>query len=179
MSARQTSSSDPRRPVHPPLVHVPIGAVVIAAVCDVVSSVGGASHGWAQTWYTAGSCALIVGAAVLCLAVIAGLVDRARRTERGSGERAAVTRHAIAMSLMSAACVADLVLRDTRYDSAQHTPAVVLVLSLVTVALATLGGELGGWLVYRGGVGVESHSPPRAGASDAPGIVPVRLTGGR
>lgn len=34
------------RPVHPPLVHAPIGGVIVAAVCDVVSLVGGDGHAW-------------------------------------------------------------------------------------------------------------------------------------
>jgi uncharacterized membrane protein len=144
--------------------------VVIAAACDVVSSVGGASHGWAQSWFKSGSYALIVATAMLVLAVIAGFVDRARRTVGGGGERAAVNRHALVMSLLGAACVTDVVLRTTRYDSARHTPAVVLALSLVAVALATLGGELGGRLVYRRGIGIDPPAPPKSRPGDAPPI---------
>jgi uncharacterized membrane protein len=167
---RSAISSDPRSPIHPPLVHAPIGGVVIAAACDVVSGVGGASHGWAQTWFRGGSYALIVATAVLVMAVVAGFVDRARRTARGSGERAAVNRHAVVMSLMGAACVTDVVLRTTHYESARHTPVLVLALGLVAVALATLGGELGGRLVYRHGIGIDAPAPPKPRPGDAPPI---------
>jgi uncharacterized membrane protein len=34
------SDSPPRRALHPPLVHAPIGAVMIAALCDLVSIAG-------------------------------------------------------------------------------------------------------------------------------------------
>jgi uncharacterized membrane protein len=170
MVARPAISLDPRRPIHPPLVHAPIGGVVIAAACDVVSSVGGASHGWAQSWFKGGSYALSVSTAMLVAAVIAGLIDRARHTIGGSRERAAVNRHALAALLLGAVCVADLVLRTTRYDSAQHTPAVVLALGLVAVALAMLGGELGGRLVYRRGIGIDPPAPPKPRPGDAPPI---------
>ena len=149
---------------------------MIGAACDLVSSVGGASHGWAQSWFKGGSYALVVASPVLVLAVIAGFVDRARRTVGGSEERAAVNRHAVAMLLMGAVCVADVVLRSTRYESPQHTPAVVLVLSLVAVVLATLGGELGGRLVYRRGIGIDPPTPhdaparPKPRPGDAPAI---------
>lgn len=163
MSARDIRSV-PRRAFHPPLAHIPIGGVVIAAVCDVVSIAGGSSHVWARTWFKGGSYALIVGTAVLFLAVITGLVERSRRTAGGSADRRSVNRHAITMSLLGAVCVVDLIVRNNHYASARHTPGVVLALTIVALALAAVGGELGGRLVYRRGLGVslppmrDSHS---------------------
>lgn len=169
MAARHASRSGQRRPIHPPLVHAPIGAVVIAVACDLVSALGGASHVWAQTWFKGGTYALSVGTAILVLTAIAGFADRARRTGPGSAGRAAVNRHAAVMLLMGAVCVIDLVLRTGQYDSAQHTPALVLVVTLVALALATVGGELGGRLVYRGGIGVDAKARPRDVRAIAPG----------
>jgi uncharacterized membrane protein len=169
MPARHANAPPPRRPLHPPLVHAPIGAVVIAAVCDLVSLVGGSSHGWAHTWFNAATYALGVGTAALLAAAIAGFVDRARHSAAGSPDRAAVNRHAGVMSLMGIVCVIDLVVRISRHDSAPHTPAVLLALTLVALALAALGGELGGRLVYRAGMGVR---PPAATkrSGDGPAI---------
>jgi uncharacterized membrane protein len=165
MTGNQASGSDRRRPLHPPLVHVPIGGVVIAAACDLVSGAGGASHDWARTWFKGATYALLVGTALLFLAAIAGFADRTRQTHARSPQRAAVDRHAAVMSLMGVACVADLILRTDHYGSAQHTPAVVLALTLAALLLATLGGELGGRLVYRYGIAVDAPAPPeRAGA---------------
>jgi uncharacterized membrane protein len=176
MAAKHASSPDHRRAIHPPLVHAPIGGVVIAAACDVVSAVGGASQDWAQTWFKGGTYALIVGSAVLVLAAIAGFADRARRTDVGSRDRAAVNRHAAVMSLMGVVCVADVILRTTDHGSAQYTPAVVLVLTLAALMIATLGGDLGGRLVYRAGIGVDSEAPAKARPGDVPAIAP-ELTG--
>jgi uncharacterized membrane protein len=145
---------------------------VIAAVCDLVSLIGGASHDWAHTWFRAGSDVLIVGTALLLLAALAGFADRARRTAAGSADRAAVDRHAVVMSLMGVACIVDVVLRSTRYDGAQHTPAVVLGLTLAALGLATVGGELGGRLVYRAGVGVHRAPAVTAPTGDAAAIGP-------
>ena len=160
MTSNQDSSSDRRRPLHAPLVHVPIGGVVIAAACDLVSGVGGASHDWAQTWFKGATYALLVGTALLVPAAVAGVADRARQTAARSPQRAAVDRHAAVMSMMGVACVADLILRTDHYGSAQHTPAIVLALTLAALTLATLGGELGGRLVYRGGIAVDGPAPP-------------------
>jgi uncharacterized membrane protein len=143
---------------------------VIAAVCDLASVIGGASHDWAHTWFRAGSDGLIVGTAVLLVAVIAGFADRARRADAGGPHRAAVNRHAAVMSLMGVVCVVDLLLRTNDYDSAQHTPAVVLVLTLLALALATLGGELGGRLVYRTGIGVQGRAAATVPSGDTPAI---------
>jgi uncharacterized membrane protein len=139
--------------------------VVIAAACDLVSAVGCASHARAQTWFKGGTYALIVGTAVLVLAAIAGFADLARRTDVGSSDRASVNRHAAVMSLMGVVCVVDLIQRTTDYGSAQHTPAVVLALTLL--ALATVGGELGGRLVYRAGIGVQPPATQRPGETPA------------
>jgi uncharacterized membrane protein len=177
--AKHASNSDQRRAIHPPLVHAPIGGAVIAAADDRVSAVGCASHARAQTWFKGGTYALIVGTAVLVLAAIAGFADLARRTDVGSSDRASVNRHAAVMSLMGVVCVVDLIQRTTDYGSAQHTPAVVLVLvpTLTALTLATLGGELGGRVVYRAGIGVHSQAGPNARPGDARAIVPADLTG--
>jgi uncharacterized membrane protein len=146
-------------------------------VCDLVSAAGGA-HDWAKTWFKGGTYALTVGASLLGVAAIAGFADRARRTDGGSPERAAVNRHAAVMSMMGAVCVADLILRSGHYASAQHAPAVVLALTLAALALATLGGELGGRLVYRGAIGVDSRAPATPRTGDARAIAATELPEG-
>jgi uncharacterized membrane protein len=167
MRAHRGNASPLPRQLHPPLVHAPIGAVLVAAVCDLVSVIGGASHGWAHTWFKGGSYALIVGTAALILAAASGFVDRARKTAAGSRERASASKHAAVMALMGAVCVVDLLLRIDRYSSAQHTPVVVLVLTLLAAGFAAVGGELGGRLVYRRGVGVQPRPAAKA-RPDAP-----------
>lgn len=170
MPANHRNASPPPRPLHPPLVHAPIGGVVVAAVCDLVSVIGGASHGWAHTWFKGGSYALIVATAALFLAAVSGFIDRARQTDPGSRERTGANKHAAVMALMVTACIVDLLLRTNRYDSAHDTPVVVLVLTLLAAGLAAVGGELGGRLVYRRGVGVRPQPATLVRPGDTPAI---------
>lgn len=170
MAVNHRAGSPPRRALRPPLVHAPIGGVVIAAVCDLVSVVGGTSHDWAQTWFKAGSYALIVGTGVLFAAAATGFVDRARHAVAGSRGRGDSNRHAAVMTLMVTVCVLDVVVRSTTYEAARHVPAVVLALTLLALGFAAAGGELGGPLVYRAGIGVQSRSSAKAPQRDAPAI---------
>jgi uncharacterized membrane protein len=114
-----------------------------------------------------------VGTAALIPAAASGFVDRARHTDAGSRERPGASRHAAVMALMGAVAVVDLLLRVDHHSSAQHTPAVVLVLTLLAAGLAAVGGALGGRLVYRRGVGVQ----PRAAATARPDGMPAVADG--
>jgi uncharacterized membrane protein len=161
-----------RRPLHPPLVHIAIGGVVAASVCDVVSTVA-ATHPSARAWFVGGSYALIIGTTVLILAAIAGLADRARSTQKGSVQRSKVNRHALVMSFLGLVCIVDLVLRNNVYSTHKSTPAAVLALTLVALVVMVAGGELGGRLVYRQGVGVRSAERADSGpemAAQAPEV---------
>jgi uncharacterized membrane protein len=164
VATHDDTDSRPARALHPPLVHAPIGGVVIAALCDLISLAGGSSYGWAHSWFKGGSYALTVGTGGMLVAGVAGFVDRARHSVGGSGERRAVNRHAAVMTLMTVVSVVDVLLRIAAYDAARHTPVVVLVMTLMALALAAAGGELGGRLVYRAGIGV---APPAPGSMTA------------
>jgi uncharacterized membrane protein len=142
-----------RRPVHPPLVHAPVGGVIIAAVCDVVSAASD-GHSWSRSWFQTGSYALIVGTAIMVITVATGFIERSRRTGARTRERAAVNRHAVVMGLLAVVCVVDLILRINLYSAVTRTPVAALVLTLVALVLTVVGGELGGRLAYRLGIGV-------------------------
>lgn len=161
MTSRKIPSGTSWRPFHPPLVHVPIGGVIGAATCDIVSAAAGSSRPWARTWFHGGSVALMIGTVVMLLAVAAGLADRARRVPRTSPDRPRVNRHATVMSVLAVTCVLDLTLRNNRYPHASHTPLPVLVFTLVASALTVAGGELGGRVVYCG------HGTATSGSGDA------------
>lgn len=163
MNPKPASSATGGGPLHPPLTDVPIGAIVITAVVDVASSTG-AGHSWARELYRAGTSSLMIGTAVLFLAVAAGLLDRARTTRRGSPPRRAVNVHAWLMTAVGLLAIANILVRRQGYPGAQHTPAVVLVLSLITVVVTVIGGALGGKLVYRGGIGVAPEAGNPRGA---------------
>jgi uncharacterized membrane protein len=138
-----------RMPLHPPLVHIPIGALLSAAVLDVVSALSGTGHGSARDLYRAGTWVLIIGTTVMFVAALAGLADRSGTTEPGSSARRAANRHAAVMTVVLLLSVVDLVLRRQHYAAAGSTPAAVLVLEAFAVVLTIVGGHAGGRLVHR------------------------------
>jgi uncharacterized membrane protein len=71
--------------------------------------------------------------------------------------RGRVNRHAVLMSLMAGAAVLDLALRCLIYPNADRMPGIVLAITLFVLALSLVGGDLGGRLTYRLGVGVRSQ----------------------
>lgn len=94
-------------PVHPPLTAVPIGAIVITAVLDVASAAG-SDQTWAREVYRAGTFALMIGTAVLVVAIATGLADRSRTTTASSEARHKVNVHALLMAAVGLLAVADI-----------------------------------------------------------------------
>lgn len=133
---------------HPPLVHVPIGASITAAVLDVISAATGFGHGSARALYEAATWVLMVGMGVMFVAALAGLADRRRVLERGSAARRGVNQHAVIMGTVMVLTIVELTMRRQQYPDAGATPAVVLVVEAITVALMIFGLHVGGRLVY-------------------------------
>src|SRR4051794_19932569 len=111
------------RPWHPLLTHVPIGAIVIATVLDVLSASGGGAHPWARDLFRVGTYALMTGMGVMVLAIIAGVVDRHRFTAASSRPRRGANVHAALMTTLAALCVLEITLRRNVYADAHATPA--------------------------------------------------------
>ncbi|GAA3263552.1 DUF2231 domain-containing protein [Nonomuraea helvata] len=146
------------RPLHPPLTHAPIGAILIATVLDVISVIDGGAHPWARDLFHTGTYVLMTGMGVMFLAIIAGVIDRRRLTAASSRPRQGADVHAALMTALAVVCVLEITLRRNVYADAHATPAVVTGLSVLALALVTVGGELGGRLVYRAGVGVRGDA---------------------
>jgi uncharacterized membrane protein len=97
----------------------------------------------------------MVASAAMVVAIATGLVDRTRAAD--PLVRGRVNRHAVLMGLMAGAAVLDLALRRLIYPDADRTPGIVLAITLLVLALSLVGGDLGGRLTYRLGVGVRSR----------------------
>lgn len=148
----------PAEPTHPRWTHVPVGGVVIVAGLDVMS-LAGHSRPWAHELYRAGTFVLMVASAAMVVAIGTGLVDRARI--RDDRVRNRVNKHAALMDLMAGVALMDLALRRLVHADAQRTPGIVLAMSLLALALSLVGGDLGGRLTYRLGVGVRPQREDR------------------
>ncbi len=143
------------KPLHPPLTDVPVGAYVLVAAFDLISFLG-RDQEWARDFYRAGTFALVGGGAVSLLAALTGFWDWLKSTPKGTQARRTVNAHAWTMVLVTLLVLAGITLRSVAYDGDAHTGAVVLVLSLLVAVLTTIGGTIGGSLVYDYGFNVET-----------------------
>ena len=154
----------PGHPIHPPLTDATIGAytfATIAALADVLSiSDSAATQGW---WL-----ALIVGLVLTIPTALTGFLDWLT-IETGTPLWRTATAHMIAMLLASAVFLATVVAGKGSFDSG-NVETGPLVLNLVGFGLLTLGGWLGGAVVYVHGMRVLSlvDEPAERAVSPAP-----------
>jgi uncharacterized membrane protein len=135
-------------PLHPLLVHLPVGLWVVSFIFDICFLVS-ANGVFAQaSWY----CMLIglIGAGVSAIAGYAEYVD----IPRNSLPRRVATTHMVLNLGVTALFLIDLLLR---YGRAGAVPTLVtrgqFFLSLVTIFILSVSGYLGGLLVYNYGIG--------------------------
>ena len=144
------------KPTHPPLTDFPITAYVLGAVFDVISVIGGDSHGWAHDFWRAGTYTFIAGAVVSVFAALTGLWDAWKSSEAGTQARRTINAHALIMVTVTVLALVDIAWRLTQYHSAFNTPVGIMILSVVIAALVSFGATYGGTLVYDYGFNVET-----------------------
>jgi uncharacterized membrane protein len=145
------------KPLHPPLTDFPIAAYILAAILDIVATVG-RDESWAQDFFHAATYVFVAGAAVSVLTALTGFWDWLRSTEAGTQARRTANAHALAMVLVTLLALTNIVLRIADYDSRVYPSTLVLVLSVVIAVLVALGAALGGTLVFDYGFNVETAS---------------------
>ncbi len=142
-------------PLHPMLVHLPIGLWLLSFALDIISLTrANAASGFA--FNRASFYALLAGLAFAVLAMITGLADYSD-IRRDHPARRTATWH---MALNLTAFVVYAASAVMRYLFGFYIPAPPLaafVLSCVGVALISVSGYLGGVMVYADGVGVGRH----------------------
>jgi uncharacterized membrane protein len=138
----------PGHPLHPPLTDATIGAYTFAtaaALMDVVGiTEGAAANGW---WL-----ALIVGLVVSAGAALTGLADWLMIT-RGTPLFRTATAHMLAMVAATALFAVAAITGHARYDEGVVEPT-PFVFTLLGFGLLTLGGWLGGTVVFNYGMRV-------------------------
>src|SRR4051794_9452982 len=143
------------KPPHPPLTDFPIAAYVLAAVFDVIATVG-RDESWARDFFRAGTYVFIGGAAVSVLAALTGFSDWLRSTEKGTQARRTANTHAWTMIAVTVLALVDIALRLNVYHTRAFPTVGILVLSVAIAALVSLGAMFGGTLVYDYGFNVET-----------------------
>ena len=84
--------------------------------------------------------------------------DRRRLTAKATGVRGVANAHAWVMVAFGGLSFCDILLRRGLYPDADHTPALVVGVTLATGMLAVIGGTLGGSLTFEEGLAVEHPS---------------------
>ncbi len=144
------------KPTHPPLTDIPIGAVVLVAVLDVISIIGGNTASWAHGFYAAGTVVLAAGAVVAVLAAITGWIDAATSSEAGTQARRTINAHALLMIITVVLVLANLAVRFFVFPESLAAPVAVVVLSVASVVIGAVGATFGGAMVFEYGFNVET-----------------------
>ncbi len=143
-------------PVHPILVPFPIGLLTTSVIFDVVHLLTGGAR-WAEISFWMIAVGVIGG----LLAAVFGFVDWLA-IPAGTRAKAVGLGHGLSNVLMVVLFAASWLLR----SGAPGAPGVLpIVLSFLGVGLVSLGGYLGGELVFRMGVGVAEGANPNASGS--------------
>ncbi len=154
----------PGHPLHPPLTDAAIGAYTFATVAAVLSALEIAAEEAAQAW----ALALLVGLIVGVAAAATGFADWLR-IERGTPLWRTATSHMVAMLLATATF---LIAIGAGYSDGMDGVIgdAAFVLTIIGFLLLTLGGWLGGSIVFVHGMRVLSlvEEPARRAASPIP-----------
>jgi uncharacterized membrane protein len=143
-------------PVHPILVPFPLGLLTTSVIFDIIHLLTGGAR-WAEIsfWMIA------VGVVAGLLAAVFGLIDWLA-IPPGTRAKAIGLWHGLSNVVMVALFAASWLVR----SSAPGDPGILpIVLSFLGVGLASLGGFLGGELVFRMGIGVAQGANPNASSS--------------
>ena len=151
-------------PVHPPLTDATIGVYTFATIAAVLSALGIAEESAADGW----ALALVVGLVLSAPTAITGVVDWLKISP-GTPLKRTATSHLIAMV---AATVFFLITALVGYGDGMDgvVGSGALILNLIAFGLLTLGGWLGGAVVFTYGMRVLdlAEEPASRAASPIP-----------
>jgi uncharacterized membrane protein len=138
----------PGHPLHPPLTDATIGAYTAAVVLGCLGAVGIAEDALAKGWWLA----LLVGLGFGALSALTGLVDWLT-ISWGTPLWRTATFHMLVMVIATLLFVLAAIIGYGPYEDAE-VGAGALALALVGYAFLTLGGWLGGTIVFTHGMRV-------------------------
>lgn len=141
-----------RHPLHPALVHFPIGLFVFSLALDLASYLF-PEAGWMGD---AARAALGLGVLMGLLAALPGWADWSDIRQDHPLKRRANLHLALNLGVVGLNLV-NYLLRRAVWPDAVPTPVLPLLLSLAGVGVISYSGFLGGTLVYDGGIGPGRH----------------------
>lgn len=157
-------------PIHPILIPFPLGLLSTSVVFDVVHLLTGNAK-WSEISFWMIAVGVIGG----LLAAVFGLIDWLG-IPSGTRAKAIGLGHGLSNVVMVGLFAVSWVLR----SGAPGDPGVLpIILSFLGVGLASLGGFLGGELVFRMGIGVAEEAHLNASSSLSGRLVGRSSTGAR
>ena len=150
----RTPASIAGHPIHPMLVPIAIGGLILSLVFDIVCIATGNASPWATVaFYT-----MIGGIAGALVAAVFGFIDMLS-IPAGPTKKVALTHMAINLAVVV------LYIFNAGMRNADASPGgTPFVLSLVGIGMLGVSGWLGGKMVYEDGVGVSGTDAPAAAA---------------
>ena len=144
------------QPLHPMLVHLPIGLFMLSFIFDVASKsfdAGARSRAFVlPAFYT-----MSTGVFFALVAAVPGLADYSS-IRRDHPARRTATWHMILNVAVVALYIVNLIIRNRTHDPfATAVATLPFLLSFVAIVLLSVSGYLGGKMVYDDGVGVGRH----------------------
>jgi uncharacterized membrane protein/nitrite reductase/ring-hydroxylating ferredoxin subunit len=150
----RSSASLRGHPIHPALIPFPIAFLVGALAFDAAGLVLGRPALWQAGWYLA-----IAGVVMALVAAVPGVIDYFRTVPPDSSAKQRATRHGLANVTATVLFATAWLVRGA---AAAEPVVATLALQAVGVVLLTVGGWMGGTLVFRNQIGVD-HRYARAG----------------
>ena len=154
----------PGHPLHPPLTDAAIGTYTFSAVAGVLSALGVAEEQFAHGWWLA----LVVGLVFGGLSAVTGVAEWLTISP-GTPLKRTTNAHAIAQAGATVFFALAAIFGHGSYAD-DEVGAGALVLTLIGFVLLTLGGWLGGAIVFVHGMRVLKlvKEPARQAASPLP-----------
>jgi len=158
----------PGHPLHPPLTDATIGLYTAATAFGVLSAFGVSEDNTASAWWLA----LVIGLVVTVPTALTGFADWLQIT-RGTAIWRTATSHLLSMVVATVFFLLAAVWGHGGYlDDAVNTGP--LVLTLVGFGLLTLGGWLGGTIVFVHGMRVLNLTDEPALRASSPATTPEK-----
>lgn len=139
-----------RHPIHPILIHFPVGLLLLSLVLDVVGLVRAD-----PVWVRGAFYSLWFGVLTALLAAVPGLVDYLDIRRDHPAKKTATFHMVLNLAAVGLYVVNGLL----RWRELERSSAPVLpfVLSLIGIGILGVSGYLGGHIVYNDGIGVGRH----------------------
>jgi uncharacterized membrane protein len=158
----------PGHPLHPPLTDATIGAYTVAAALGFFSKIGVAEHRTSQGWWLA----LLVALVISALTATTGFIDWLE-IEWGTELWKTATFHMLVMVSATGVFLGALLWGHSGYSRAAVETG-PFILTLIGFGLLTLGGWLGGSVVFVHGMRVLSLVEEPAERAVAPVATPEK-----